>query len=77
MIKEKLQDIFREVFDDEGIFIFDEMTAKDLEDWDSLVHMNLIINIEENFDVKFSLEEVVELNSIIEIIKKVEEKMSL
>lgn len=74
MIKEKLQNIFRDVFDEEDIIIFDEMTAKDLEDWDSLMHMNLIIAIEENFNIKFSLDEVVELNNVAEIIKKIEEK---
>lgn len=77
MIKEMLQDIIRYVFDDEDIVIYDDMTAKDLEDWDSLMHMNLIIAIEENFHIKFTLEEIVELNSVIRIIQKIEEKANI
>lgn len=47
-ITEKLQEIFRDVFDDDTIVLFDEMTSNDVEDWDSLSHINLINDIEHN-----------------------------
>ena len=50
--KQKLQDIFRDVFDDDEIELFDEMTSDDVEDWDSLSHVNLILRIEKEFNEK-------------------------
>ena len=51
---ELLQDIFRDVFDDEELTIGEETTAADIEDWDSLSHMQLIAEIEKRFDVRFT-----------------------
>lgn len=50
-ITEKLQEIFRDVFDDDTIVLFDEMTSNDVEDWDSLSHINLINDIEAQFGI--------------------------
>ena len=47
--KNKLQDIFRNIFQDNSIEIFDNMTAKDIDDWDSLMHIYLIVEIENKF----------------------------
>ena len=51
MIKEKLQDIFREVFDDSDLMLREDMTAKDIEEWDSLAQSQLSETIEKEFDV--------------------------
>lgn len=53
-----LQEVFRDVFDDESIVLRDGMTAKDIEGWDSLMNINLIIAIEERFRVKFAAAEI-------------------
>ena len=45
MVLQRLQEIFRDVFDDEEIILTHETTAKDIEDWDSLAHINLILAI--------------------------------
>jgi acyl carrier protein len=55
---EQLNSIFRDVFDDETITITEATTADDIEDWDSLEHINLILAIEQTFDMKFSISEV-------------------
>ncbi|MCF2674686.1 acyl carrier protein [Fusobacterium varium] len=68
-MKEKLQEIFRDIFDDEELVITEEMTAADIEDWDSLAQINLIIAIEKEFGVKFNLEEISKLKNIGEILE--------
>ncbi len=67
-IRAQLTDIFRDVFDDESIEIFDAMTAKDVEEWDSLNHINLIVAVERHFKVKFTTKEVSNLANVGEFI---------
>ena len=74
-IKERLQEIFRDVFDDEELEIREEMSAKDIEDWDSLAQINLIIAIEKEFEVKFNLEEVSKLKNIGEMLELINLKL--
>lgn len=74
-IKERLQEIFRDVFDDEELEIRDDMSAKDIEDWDSLAQINLIIAIEKEFGVKFNLEEVSKLKNIGEMLVQIRTKL--
>ena len=73
-IKEKLETIFRDVFDDEEIEIYEEMTADDVEDWDSLIHIQLIVAVEKAFSVKFQTAEVISLNNVGEFMELLKEK---
>lgn len=59
-----VQAIFRDVFDDESIVIEDATTADDIEDWDSLEHINLITSIEQHFIIKFAMSEVVRFKNV-------------
>jgi len=63
-ILEKLTDIFRDVFDEEDMTITEETSAKDIEDWDSLMHISLIMAIENTFNMKFAMDEVVNLKNV-------------
>ncbi len=74
-IKKNLQDIFRRIFDDDSILLFDEMTADDIEDWDSLMHIDLIIEIEKVFSIKFTTEEVLKTSNVGEFIRLIEGKI--
>jgi acyl carrier protein len=68
-----LQDVFIDVFGDNSIVLKPEMSDTDIADWDSLMHVNLIINIEKEFKIKFSSREVVSMNQVgnmLEIINK-------
>lgn len=56
--------VFRDMFDDESITICDETTASDIEDWDSLMHINLVLAIETEFGVKFSMGEVTGMKNV-------------
>ena len=51
-VKESVQELFREVFEDPDLEIFDDMTAHEVERWDSLEHINLIIATENSFKIK-------------------------
>ena len=57
-IYEKLNEVFRESFDDEGITVTDETTADDIPAWDSLEHVMLMVAVEKAFGIKFSMGEV-------------------
>jgi acyl carrier protein len=57
-VRERLQELFRDVFDDPGIELTDEMTAADVDGWDSLAHINVIIAVERSFGIKFATAEI-------------------
>lgn len=63
-IYEKLTEIFHDLFDDDSIVVTPELTAKDVEGWDSLAHIRLIITIEKAFKVKFSTTEIAKLEKV-------------
>lgn len=57
-VYEALSEVFQDVFDDEDIRVNDATTAADIEDWDSLEHINLIVAVEKKFNIKFNMGEV-------------------
>lgn len=67
-VYEKLNGVFRDVFDDEEIEVNDSTTADDIEDWDSLEHINLIAAIEQEFGIKFSMGQVVTMKNVGEMV---------
>jgi acyl carrier protein len=60
----KIQEIFRDIFDDEKLVIQDSTNSSDIEDWDSLNHINLVVAIESDLSIKFDLEELSNLKSV-------------
>lgn len=74
-IYDKLNEIFRDVFDDEEISVNDETTASDVEGWDSLMHITLIDAIEEEFDIRFDMKTVVKLHNVGEMVDVIEEEV--
>ena len=63
-IRDRLQNIFREVFDDSSILLQDEMSAKDIDEWDSLTHIQLVVAVESEFNVEFQTAEISELKNV-------------
>lgn len=61
---ERLTKVFRDVFGDDELAIAETTTARDIEDWDSLLHVTLIVSVEQEFGIKMSASEVGELNSV-------------
>ncbi len=71
----ELNEVFRDVFDDESITVTDETTADDIEDWDSLEHINLLAAVEQQFDVKFNMGQIVTLKNVGEMVDLIESMM--
>lgn len=63
-IFEKLNEIFRDVFDDEDITVTEATTAADVDGWDSLTHIMLLSAIEDEFDVQFDMKAVQGLKNV-------------
>lgn len=64
LVYKQLNDIFRDVFDDETINVNETTTAEDIEEWDSLEHINLIISVEKYFKIKFTMSEVIGMKNV-------------
>ncbi|MBC7489765.1 MAG: acyl carrier protein [Glaciimonas sp.] len=63
-IIEKLTPIFRNVFDDDGLVIEESTTASDVEGWDSLAHIRLMVTIEKAFGIRFTASEIADLENV-------------
>ncbi len=72
---EKVQEIFRDVFDDEELMICDTTNSDAIDDWDSLEHISLIISMEKEFSMKFDIKEVNKLENVGEMIDLILRKM--
>ena len=62
-IFEKLNEVFSDVFD-EDITVTPETTSADIEEWDSLTHITLISEVEDAFDIKFSMKDVLGMKNV-------------
>ena len=65
---EALDEVFQDEFDDESIHVTDETVADDIEDWDSLEHINLIVAVERRFNIKFTMGEVTGMKNVGEMV---------
>jgi acyl carrier protein len=73
---ERLQPIFRDVLDQPDLAIFAESNARNVDGWDSLAHINLVVAIEQEFAIKFALGELEELRNVGDMIGLIETKLA-
>lgn len=69
-----LNEVFSDVFD-EDIIVNDNTTADDIEDWDSLEHINLIVAVENKFGIKFNIGEVNKMKNVGEMVDLILSKL--
>ncbi len=73
---EKLNPIFRQVFEDDDIVLHRETTADDIDAWDSLSHINLVMAIEMEFKIRFALGELQSLKNVGHLADLIDKKLS-
>lgn len=69
----RLQDIMRDVFDNDSIVLTSEMTAKDVAEWDSMNHVRLIVALEQDLGFELPMERVSELRNVGELVELLDE----
>lgn len=74
-IKNNVEEVFQEVFNNPALEINDGTSAADIEEWDSLQHIVLMINIEKKFKIKFTAKETQSLNNAGAIMKALQNKL--
>ena len=72
---EKLNEIFRNNFDDDDIDLKEETSSADISDWDSLEQINLVVAIQDSFKVKFNIDEVNAMKNVGEMVDFILEKL--
>tara|TARA_B110000027_G_C16119081_1_gene301788 strand:+ start:3413 stop:3652 length:240 start_codon:yes stop_codon:yes gene_type:complete len=71
----QVEEIFRDQLDDESIKLTTETTTEDVDDWDSLTHIMLVVAIEKHFKIKFTSNEVLSWKNIGEMIECIQIKL--
>ena len=74
-VLEKVAEIIRDVFDDEDIVVTDTTVANDVDGWDSLMHITLIGTVEDEFDIKFAMKDVVGMENVGQMVDLIMEQL--
>lgn len=72
-VYETLNQVFRDVFDDAALTVSDATTAKDVKGWDSLMHITLISEVEDAFDIHFEMRDVTGMQNVGEMADRIME----
>jgi acyl carrier protein len=71
----RLVEVFERVFDDDSIAVTPELSAKDVDGWDSLAHIRLILTVEKAFKIKFSTSEIGKLENVDDLVKLIKARV--
>ena len=71
----KIQEIFRDIFDDQTLIIQESTNSDDIEDWDSINHINLVVAIESEIKIKFDFNELEALKDVGSMVDLILEKI--
>ena len=75
-IFETLNEVFRDVFDDDSITVSEDTTAEDIDGWDSLIHITLVAEVEEAFDIRFPMKKVVSMKNVGDMADAIQDELS-
>ena len=75
LIYEKLTSVFHDVFEDDSIVLSPGTTARDIDGWDSLAHVRLMLTVERKFGIKFSASEIASLKNVGELASVIQSKL--
>ena len=75
-ILKQLTDIFRDVFGDDSLVLTPQMTADDVEEWDSFNHINIVVATEIRFGIKFKTAELEKLKNVGEYVELISQKLT-
>ena len=70
----KLKSIFYDIFEDEDLTISEETSRKELKEWDSVAHVKLVLTIEDEFNMRFTTEEVASIKTVSDFIGAIEKR---
>ncbi len=71
----QIQEIFCDILDDDSLILHFETTAQDIEEWDSLTHIQLIVAIEKHFKIKFTSKEILSWKNVDEMVETTKIKL--
>jgi acyl carrier protein len=71
----RLEKIFEDIFDEDSITVTSELSAKDVDGWDSLTHIRLILTIEKAFKIKFSTSDVGKLENVGDLVRLIKTRV--
>jgi acyl carrier protein len=70
----RLAEIIQDVFDDDSIVVNHDLSAKDVDEWDSLTHIRLILTVEKAFKIKFSTSEIGKLEKVGDLVTLIKQR---
>lgn len=74
-IRLKIQELLRDIVDDETVVLSDDSTAEDVADWDSTNHVRLMVALEQELDIRFETDEIAAPESVGELITLIQSKL--
>lgn len=74
-VLDKLAEVFSGVFDDDELVLSRQTTAADIEGWDSLMHVRLMVNVEKAFGIRFTSTEVAAMKNVGELVDMINKRL--
>lgn len=76
-MEKRIEEIFRDVMEwEDDVEVTDEMSPENVEDWDSLVSMSMVLNLEKEYGIKFAYDEILAMETIGDIKEVLKEKLA-